>query len=137
MGLVGTGFSVNPDTGHIVTAGHMVEISAAEFKYDLIWTYLTDTYGSQLDGWTDDDWNWAYENTKVEGYDGGDYDLEVFVQFNTANGGIPDNPTDVDTFIRAELIDYSGREQRDIAVLKIQPQTGRSLSSVLIGDSSS
>ena len=135
--FVGTGFSVNPDTGHIVTAGHMVEISAAEFKYDLIYTYLVDTYGSQLDGWTDDDWNWAYENTKVEGYDGGDYDLEVFVQFNTANGGIPDNPTDMDTFIRAELIDYSGWEQRDIAVIKIQPQTGRSLSSVLIGDSSS
>ncbi len=135
--FVGTGFCVNPDTGHVVTAGHMVEISAADFKYDLIWRYLTDTYGSSLDDWTDDDWNWAYENTKVEGYDGGDYDMEVFVQFNTANGGIPDNPNDIDTFIRAELIDYSGWEQRDIAILKIQPQTGRALSSVLIGDSSS
>ena len=135
--FVGTGFCVNPDTGHIVTAGHMVEISAADFKYDLIWTYLTDTYGSQLDGWTDDDWNWAYENTKVEGYDGGDYDMEVFVQFNTANAGVPDNPSDIDTFIRAELIDYSGWEQRDIAIVKIQPQTGRALSSVIVGDSSS
>jgi len=134
--FVGTGFSVNPDTGHIVTAGHMVEISAADFKYDLIWTYLTDTYGSQLDGWTDDDWNWAYENTKVEGYDGGDYDMEVYVQFNTANAGIPDDPSNIDTFIRGELIDFSGWEQRDIALIRIQPQTGRALSSVLIGDSS-
>jgi V8-like Glu-specific endopeptidase len=135
--FVGTGFCVNPDTGHIVTAGHMVEISAADFKYDLIYWYLMDTYGNQLDGWTDADWNWAYENTKVEGYDGGDYDLEVYVQFNTADGGIPDNPIDIDTFIRAELIDYSGWEQRDLAVIRIQPQTGRALSSVLIGDSSS
>ena len=135
--FVGTGFSVNPDTGHIITAGHMVEISAADFKYDLIWTYLTETYGSQLDSWTDDDWNWAYENTKVEGYDGGDYDMEVYVQFNTANAGIPDDPSNIDTFIRGELIDFSGWEQRDIALIRIQPQTGRALSSVLIGDSSS
>jgi len=134
--FVGTGFCVNPDTGHIVTAGHMVEISAADFKYDLIYTYLIDTYGSGLDSWTDDDWNWAYENIKVEGYDGGDYDMEVYVQFNTANAGIPDDPSNVDTFIRAELIDFSGWEQRDIALLRIQPQTGRALSSVIVGDSS-
>ncbi|MCD4670462.1 MAG: trypsin-like peptidase domain-containing protein [Actinomycetia bacterium] len=133
--FAGTGFCVNPDTGHIVTAGHNVEISAAEFKYDLIGTYLNDNYN--LDDWTDADWNWAYENTKVEGYDGGDYDMEVYVQFNTANAGIPDDPGNFDTFIRAELIDHSGFEQRDIAILKIQPQTGRALSSVLIGDSSS
>jgi len=132
--FVGTGFCVNPDTGHIVTAGHMVEISAAEFKYDLIETYLFDNYN--LDGWTQDDWNWAYENIKVEGYDGGDYDLEAYVQFNTANAGIPDDPTSMDTFIRAELIDYSGWEQRDLALIRIQPQTGRALSSVMIGDSS-
>ncbi len=132
--FVGTGFSVNPDTGHIVTAGHMVEINLAEFRYDLIEWYLTENY--DMSGYTNDDWNWAYENTAVEGVDGDDYDLEVFVQFNTANGGIPDNPNDLDTFIRAELIDYSGWEQRDIALLKIQPQTGRSLSSVLVGDSS-
>jgi len=133
--FVGTGFSVNPDTGHIVTAGHMVEISAAEFKYDLIWTYITDNYNTN--DWTDADWNWAYENIKVEGYDGGDYDMEVYVQFNTANAGIPDDPSSVDTFIRAELIDFSGFEQRDIAIIRIQPQTGRALSSVIIGDSSS
>ena len=134
--FVGTGFCVNPNSGHIVTAGHMVEISAADFKYELIYWYLTDTYGSNLDSWDDDDWNWAYENTKVEGYDGGDYDMEAYVQFNTANGGIPDDPSSNETYIRAELIDFSGWEQRDIAILRIQPQTGRALSSVLVGDSS-
>ena len=135
--FVGTGFCVNPDTGHIVTAGHMVEIIASDFKYDLIYTYLMDTYGSQLNSWTEDDWSWAYKNIKVEGYDGGDYDTEVYLQFNTANGDIPDNPNNIDTFIRAELIDFSGWEQRDIALLRVQPQTERALSSVIVGDSSS
>lgn len=134
--FAGTGFCVNPETGHIITAGHMVEISEADFKYDLIYTYLMNTYGSDLDVWTDDNWNWAYENIKVEGYEGGPYDREVYVQFNNANAGIPDNPSDIDTFIRAEVIDYSGWEQRDIALLRIQPQTGKALSSVMIGDSS-
>lgn len=133
---VGTGFCVSPDTGHIVTAGHMVEISAAQFKYDLIYEYLIDYYG-YLDGWTQADWDWAYENIKVEGYDGGDYDLEVYVQFNTANAGIPDDPSIDDSYIRAELIDFSGFEQRDIAILRIQPQTGRALSSAILGDSGS
>lgn len=132
--FVGTGFCVNPDTGHIVTAGHLVDINEAEFKYNMIELYLIDNY--DLSSWTDADWNWAYENIKVEGWQGGSYDLEVYVQFNTANAGIPDDPASQETFIRAELIDYSGWEQRDIAILKIQPQTGRALSSVIIGDSS-
>ncbi len=134
--FVGTGFCVNPDTGHIITAGHMVEISEADFKYDLIYTYLTETYGSDLDPWTDDDWNWAYENIRVEGFEGGPYDREVYTQFNIASSGIPDNPADNETFIRAEVIDYSGWDQRDIALIRIQPQTGRALSSVIVGDSS-
>jgi V8-like Glu-specific endopeptidase len=132
--FVGTGFCVNPETGHIITAGHMVDISESDFKYDLIYAYLTDTY--TLDEWTDDDWSWAYENIKVEGYEGGPYDREVYVQFNNANAGIPDNPSDIETFIRAEVLDYSGWEQRDIALIRIQPQTGRALSSVIVGDSS-
>jgi len=134
--FVGTGFCVNSETGHIVTAGHMVEISEVDFRYDLIYTYLMDTYGSQLDDWSEDDWNWAYENTKVEGYDGGPYDMDIYVQFNTASAGVPDNPQDMETFIRAELLDYSGFEQRDIALIRIQPQTGKALSSVIVGDSS-
>lgn len=134
--FVGTGFCVNPDTGHIITAGHMVEISEVDFKYDLIYTYLTETYGSDLDPWTDSDWNWAYENIRVEGAEGGSYDREVYTQFNTASSGIPDNPADNETFIRAEVLDYSGWDQRDIALIRIQPQTGRALSSVIVGDSS-
>jgi len=134
--FVGTGFCVNPDTGHIITAGHMVEISEADFKYDLIYTYLTETYGSQLDDWTDADWNWAYENIRVEGFEGGSYDREVYVQFNAAGSGIPDNPADIETFVRAEVIDFSGWDQRDIALIRIQPQTGKALSGAMVGDSS-
>lgn len=132
--FVGTGFCVNSDTGHIVTAGHMVEIGEADFKYDMIYMYLTDNY--DLSSWSDADWNWAYENIKVEGAQGGPYDREVYVQFNTANAGIPDDPANQDSFIRAEVLDYSGWDQRDIAILKIQPQTGLALSSVIVGDSS-
>lgn len=134
--FVGTGFCVNPDTGHIITAGHMVEISEADFKYDLIYTYLTETYSNQLDDWTDADWNWAYENIRVEGLEGGPYDREVYVQFNAAGSGIPDNPADNETFVRAELIDFSGWDQRDIALIRIQPQTGKALSGAIVGDSS-
>ena len=134
--FVGTGFCVNPDTGHIITAGHMVEISEADFKYDLIYAYLTETYGSQLDDWLDADWNWANENIRVEGLEGGPYDREVYVQFNAASSGIPDNPADNETFIRAEVIDFSGWNQRDIALIRIQPQTGKALSGVMVGDSS-
>jgi hypothetical protein len=114
----------------------MVEISETDFKYDLIYTYLTETYGSQLDSWLDADWNWAYENIRVEGFEGGSYDREVYVQFNTASSGIPDNPADDETFIRAEVIDFSGWDQRDIALLRIQPQTGKALSGTIVGDSS-
>jgi V8-like Glu-specific endopeptidase len=134
--FVGTGFCVNPDTGHIITAGHMVEISEVDFKYDLIYAYLTETYGSQLDNWLDADWNRAYENIRVEGFEGGPYDREVYVQFNAASSGIPDNPADNETFIRAEVIDFSGWDQRDIALIRIQPQTGKALSGAIVGDSS-
>ncbi|MDZ7837244.1 MAG: hypothetical protein U5N58_04410 [Actinomycetota bacterium] len=47
---------------------------------------------------------------------------------------MPDNPDT--TYVRAEIIDYSPWDQRDIAILKIQPVTGRALSSVMVGDSS-
>lgn len=133
----GTGFVVNPETGHIVTAGHMVDINEAEFKYDLIYAYLMNTYGNygQLDDWTDADWNWAYENIKVEGYEGPPYDLEVYVQFNTAVAAEPQGPGN-SKGIRAEVIAKSPYEQRDIAILRITPTTGRALSSALLGDSS-
>ncbi|MDD3520941.1 MAG: trypsin-like peptidase domain-containing protein [Actinomycetota bacterium] len=133
----GTGFVVNPETGHIVTAGHVIDINEAQFKYDLIYSYLMDVYGDfgQLDGWTDDDWNWAYENIKVEGSEGPPYDLEVYVQFNTAIASEPQGPGS-SSYLRAEVVATSSFEQRDIGIIRITPQTGRSLSSALLGDSS-
>ncbi len=38
--------------------------------------------------------------------------------------------------MRAEVIDFSPWDQRDIAILKIQSGTGRALSGIIIGDSS-
>ena len=133
----GTGFVVNPETGHIVTAGHVIDINEAQFKYDLIYSYLMDTYGDfgQLDDWTDADWNWAYENIKVEGSEGPPYDLEVYVQFNTAIASEPQGPGR-SSYLRAEVVAKSPFEQRDIGIIRITPQTGRSLSSAILGDSS-
>lgn len=133
----GTGFVVNPQTGHIVTAGHVLDINEANFKYDLIYAYLMDEYGNygQLDDWTDDDWNWAYENIKVEGHEGPPYDLEVYVQFNTAVASQPEGPGR-SSYLRAEVVSMSPFEQRDIGIIRITPQTGRALSSAIIGDSS-
>ncbi|HHT78747.1 MAG TPA: trypsin-like serine protease [Actinobacteria bacterium] len=133
----GTGFVVNPETGHIVTAGHVIDINEAQFKYDLIYSYLMDTYGDygQLDDWSDADWNWAYENIKVEGSEGPPYDLEAYVQFNTAIAAEPQGPGS-SSYLRAEIVAKSPFEQRDIGILRITPQTGRSLSSALLGDSS-
>ena len=133
----GTGFVINPDTGHIVTAGHVIDINEAEFKYDLIYAYLMDVYGYQglLDDWTDADWNWAYENIKVEGSEGPPYDLEVYVQFNTAVASQPQGPGN-SSYLRAEVISKSPFDQRDIGIIRITPQTGRALSSAILGDSS-
>ncbi|MHB8276220.1 MAG: trypsin-like peptidase domain-containing protein [Candidatus Humimicrobiaceae bacterium] len=138
--FTGTGFVINPETGTLVTAGHVVDINAAQFKYDLIDQYLYDTYGStgELDGWTDADWNWAYENIKVEGaghQTNTPYDLEVYVQFNTAIASKPEGPGQ-SAYLRAEVISKSPFDQRDIGILRITPQTGRALSSAIIGDSS-
>lgn len=136
----GTGFVINPETGTLVTAGHVVDIDAAQFKYDLIGSYLEDTYRStgELDAWTDADWNWAYENIKVEGaghQTATPYDLEVYVQFNTATASKPEGPGQ-SAYLRAEVISKSPFDQRDIGILRITPQTGRALSSAIIGDSS-
>jgi len=136
----GTGFVINPETGTIVTAGHVVDIDAAQFKYDLIDQYLQDAYGStgELDAWTDADWKSAYENIKVEGaghQTATPYDLEVYVQFNTATSSQPEGPGN-SSYLRAEVISKSPFDQRDIGILRITPQTGRALSSAIIGDSS-
>ncbi|MGM0365090.1 MAG: trypsin-like peptidase domain-containing protein [Actinomycetota bacterium] len=130
----GTGFGVNPDTGHIVTAAHVIEEDYVNIKWAILDAYIFDTYPDDYFNLTDNDWNWIYDNFKVEGLNKTEPDREVWVQFNTATAGLPDNPDN--TYVRAEFIDSSPWDQRDIAILKIQPTTGRSLSSAIVGDSS-
>jgi hypothetical protein len=131
---VGSGFCANPETGSIVTAGHMVDVSYVDLKWAVLDAYIFDTYPNDYYNLTDADWNWIYDNYKVEGYDDPEPDREVWVQFNTANSSVPDNPGE--TFMRAEVVTFSPYEQRDIAILRITPITGRALSSILLGDSS-
>jgi len=128
----GTGFCVNPSTGSIVTAGHVVDISNDEIKYAIIEAYIYDDYDAST--LTEDDWINAYNTFRIEGENGPDPDREVWVQFNTATAGLPDNPDN--NYTIAEVVDVSPWEQRDIAILKTTPIVGRSLSSVVIGDSS-
>ncbi len=133
----GTGFCVNPETGTIVTAGHMVDELTAnyvQFKWDILDSYIFDTYPDWYYNATDADWNSVYDTFKVEGLNKTECDREVWVQFNTAVANVPENPGN--TYTRAEVISMSDRNQRDIAVIRVAPVTGRALSSVLIGNSS-
>jgi len=130
----GSGFVANPQTGTIVTAGHMVDVPYVDLKWAVLDAYIFDEYPDNYYSLTDADWNWVYDNYKVEGYNETEPDREVWVQFNTANSSVPDSPGD--TFMRAEIIAFSPWDQRDIAILKVTPITGRALSSILIGDSS-
>ncbi|MBU4314315.1 MAG: trypsin-like peptidase domain-containing protein [Actinobacteria bacterium] len=132
--LGGTGFCVNPDTGHIFTAGHVIDVPYDDIKWAILDTYIFDYYPDEYYDLTDGDWNWIFDNYKVQGESGPNPDREVWVQFNTATAGLPDNPNE--NYIRAEVIDFSPWEQRDLAVLKITPVTGNALSSIIIGDSS-
>ena len=137
VSYVGTGFCVNPETGTIVTAGHMVDELVAnyvQFKWDILDSYISDTYPDEYNNLTDAEWNWIYDNYKVEGLNKTEPDREVWVQFNTAVANVPENPGN--TYTRAEVVSMSDRTQRDIAIIRIAPITGRALSSVLIGDSS-
>ncbi len=130
----GTGFCVNPKNGTIVTAGHVVDVSYTDLKWAILDTYISNNYPEDYLSLTESDWNQIYNDFKVEGANGPEPDREIWVQFNTANSSIPDNPSG--NFIRAEVLDFSPFNQRDIAILKITPLTGRSLSSVILGDSS-
>jgi V8-like Glu-specific endopeptidase len=130
----GSGFCANPDTGTIVTAGHIVDTSYVDLKWAVLEAYILDEYPSYYYGLTDSDWNWIYDNYEVEGLADPEPDREVWVQFNTANSSIPDSPGD--TYMRAEVVTFSPWEQRDIAIIRVTPITGRALSSALIGDSS-
>lgn len=130
--VYGTGFCVNPDSGHIITAAHVINVPEDEVKYAIIEAFIYDYY--DVSTFSDADWNEAFATFKVEGENSATPDEEVWVQFNTATGGVPDGADS--SYMRAEIIDFSPAEQRDMAVLKVQPTSGRSLSSVMVGDSS-
>lgn len=133
----GTGFVVNPETGTIVTAGHMVDGIVADYvnmKWAILDAYIATVYPDDYNNLTDADWNSIYDTFKVEGQNKTEPDREVWVQFNTAVANVPENPGN--TFTRAEVVSMSDRNQRDIAIIRVAPVTGRALSSVLIGDSS-
>lgn len=133
QGISGTGFVVNPQTGHIVTAGHMVDTDAEQFKMDLIYRYMNDNY--DCSDFTQADWDAAYGNIKVDDGQGNPYAVDVAVQFNTAVASKPDGPIG-SSFLRAEVVAKSTSDQRDIAIIRITPTTGRMLSSLMLGDSS-
>ncbi len=133
----GTGFVVNPETGTIVTAGHMVDGIVADYvgmKWAILDAYIYNVYPDDYNNLTDAEWNVIYDTFKVEGQNKTEPDREVWVQFNTVTANVPDNPGN--TYTRAEVVSLSDRNQRDIAIIRIAPVTGRALSSVLIGDSS-
>jgi hypothetical protein len=133
----GTGFVVNPETGTIVTAGHMVDGIVADYvnmKWAILDAYIANVYPDDYNNLTDAEWNVIYDTFKVEGQNKTEPDREVWVQFNTAVANVPDNPGN--TFTRAEVVSLSDRNQRDIAIIRVAPITGRALSSVIIGDSS-
>jgi len=58
-------------------------------------------------------------------------ELEVWVQFNTAIANILKLKQAI---YEAEVKDVSDRNNRDIAILRVTPSTGRALSSALLGD---
>jgi V8-like Glu-specific endopeptidase len=133
----GTGFVVNPETGIIVTAGHIVdevEVNYVNLKWTILQAYFIDNYPDILNTFSQEDWNRVYDSYKVEGSNSPNPDREIFIQFNTAQGNVPDVPGN--NLIRAEVINLSDRNKRDIAILNITPIIGRALSSVLLGDSS-
>ncbi|MCL4377098.1 MAG: trypsin-like peptidase domain-containing protein [Actinobacteria bacterium] len=134
----GTGFCVNPETGTIVTAGHMVDEAQANFvnlKWAILDEYIKNEYPDYYDTLTNAEWNQIYDTYKVAGSTSDTApDREVWVQFNTAVANVPENPGN--TFTKAEVLQLSDRTQRDIAILRITPVTGRALSSAIIGDSS-
>ncbi len=130
----GTGFCVNPSTGHVLTAAHVVDIPEVDLKWQVLDQYIFEAYPDYYYDLTEQEWNWIYENYKVVGQTSDTkLDHEVLIQFNQAISGLA---TSINTpYMRAEIVDFSPWEQRDIAILKIQAQTGGALSSVIIGES--
>ncbi|MHB1347522.1 MAG: trypsin-like peptidase domain-containing protein [Candidatus Humimicrobiaceae bacterium] len=136
--LSGTGFVVNPETGIIITAGHMVdevEVNYVGLKWTILQDYFLVNYPDIVfEMLPEEELNKIYDSFKVEGLNSPYPDQEIFIQFNLAQANIPDIPGENQH--RAEVVNLSNRNNRDIAVLKITPLIGQGLSSVLLGDSS-
>jgi len=130
----GTGFCVNPETGHIVTAAHVIDVSYKEIKENILDQYIKEVYPEDYETLSESDWDTIDSHFKVEGLKDTSPDREVWVQFNTATAGIPDNPDENHT--RAEVISISDSNNRDIGIIQITARTGRALSGAIIGDSS-
>jgi S1-C subfamily serine protease len=130
----GTGFCINSNTGHIITAAHVVDIPEVDIKWKMLDDYIFEEYPDDYWNLTNEDWNWIYENYEVVGeLSDTSTDHEVWVQFNTATSGLADSANA--QYLRAEVIDFSPWDQRDIAILKIQSTTGGALSAAMLGDS--
>lgn len=136
--LTGTGFVVNPETGTIITAGHMVdeaEVNYVGLKWTILQAYFIDNYPDIFfETLSEEELNKIYDSYKVEGLNSPNPAQEILIQFNLAKTNIPDIPGENQH--RAEILNLGNRNNRDIAVLKITPQIGQDLSSVLLGDSS-
>ena len=130
----GTGFCINPVTGHIVTAAHVIDVPYNEIKKGILDKYIKDVYPEDYETLSQSDWDTIFSHFKVEGLKNAEPDREVWVQFNTATANIPDNPDE--SYTRAEVIALSSPQQRDIGIIQVTPKTGRALSSAIIGDSS-
>jgi len=125
VGGWGSGVAINPDC-FIVTAGHVVEWGEDEVKLAMIDQQIFQYYDTTT--WTDDDWRWVYANFKVEGEGKSKPDREIYVQFNQAEGGI----NNIQKWYRADLVDFSPWEQRDIGIIQIE---AKNVPSALLGNS--
>ena len=130
----GTGFCINPETGHIVTAAHVIDVSYKQIKESILDQYIKETYPEDYETLSESDWDTINSHFKVEGLKDVAPDREVWVQFNTATAGIAENPDE--NYTRAEVISISNSNNRDIGIIQVTPKIGRSLSGAIIGDSS-
>ena len=96
--------------------------------------YIFETYPEDYNELSGTDWTTIYNGFNLKGENTDTPDRDVWVQFNTAIVSIPDSPDN--NFLRAEVVSVSDSTQGNIAVLKITPAVGRSLSSTILGDSS-
>lgn len=132
--VCGTGFCINSETGHIITAGHVVDAPYNTIKREILDQYILDKYPDDYYELSESDWDTIFIFFKVEGMQKNMPDREIFVQFNQAIASMPTEKDD--NLIRAELIELSDRKNRDIAMIQIQPVVGKALSAAVLADSS-